>query len=314
MVQLANKTLTAIEETIAKNQGSSYRGWLGKVIMHMDDAYRDDEFPFRSHLGASGIGNECARSIWYGFRWVTKPHFGGRLLRLFNRGHLEEARFIAMLLAIGCEIFQQDENGKQFRISDAGGHFGGSGDGIVIGLPDLQPNTPTLCEFKTSAEKPFKKIQKEGCRKAKFEHYVQMNVYMRKMGIGVGLYMVVNKNNDELYAEIIPFDAEIADQFIDRGIKLAFHEKAPERISNSPGWFECKWCDHRPVCHLDAKPHVNCRTCEWSVPEKDGTWRCTNKDMPLDYVEIKLEQPMSIALSQQQQYDGCVAWSKKTTL
>jgi hypothetical protein len=292
-VYLATKTLAAIDEAIKSDQGAAYRGWLGKVIGHMDDAYRTDEFPFRTHLGASGVGDECARKIWYGFRWATLQKHGGRLLRLFNRGHLEEARFIAMLLTIGAEVYQQDENGKQYRISDAGGHFGGSGDGIVVNIPDLDPGVPALCEFKTSAEKPFLKVQKEGVRAAKFEHYVQMQIYMRKMGLAVALYMVVNKNNDELYGEIVPFNATIADEFIARGVNLVWKDDQPQRISESPGWFACKWCDHRPVCHLKQEPHRNCRTCVHSKPLEDGNWYCMNTT---DQPELR---------SKEQQFEGC---------
>jgi len=279
-VYLASKTLLAIEEGLRKDQASSYRGLLGQVIPHMSDAYRTDEFPFRSHLGASGIGNECARAIWYGWRWATRKQFEGRILRLFNRGHLEEARFIALLLMIGVKVYQQDENGKQFRISDAGGHFGGSGDGILIGVPDLPEGNSCLLECKTSGEKPFLKLKKEGVRAAKFEHYVQCNTYMKKMGLSATLYMVVNKNTDELYAEIIPFDNAIAEQFIDRGVKLVYSEHPPEKISQSPGWFSCKWCDHYTVCHKGATPELNCRTCLNSVVETDGRWSCGNPRSP----------------------------------
>ena len=299
MVYLATKTLTAIEEKIQSDQGASFRGALGKVIGHMDDAYREDNFPFRTHLGASGIGGECARQIWYGFRWSTVPKFGGRLLRLFNRGHMEEARFIAMLLAIGIEIYQQDENGKQFRISDAGGHFGGSGDGVGIGIPDLEPGTACLLEFKTSAEKPFVKVQKEGVRAAKFEHYVQMQVYMRKMGLPVALYMVVNKNNDELYAEIVPFDSVVADEFIGRGVNLVWMESEPNKINESPGWFTCRWCDHRPVCHLNAEPAKTCRSCTRASPREDGTWSCF----------LDAQEP--VTLSKEMQFAACDEYKRK---
>lgn len=278
----ATKTLSLIEETIQADQGASFRVWLGRVIGHMDDAYREDDFPYRTHLGASGIGDECGRKIWYGFRWATRAKHGGRLLRLFNRGHLEEARFLAMLLMIGAQVYQQDENGKQFRISDAGGHFGGSGDGVVIGIPDLEPGVAALCEFKTSADKPFQKVKKNGVRAEKFEHFVQMQVYMKKMGIAAALYMVVNKNNDELYAEIVPFQEQVADEFIQRGVELVWMDQLPSRISNTPGWFQCKWCDHRPVCHLDHEPDLNCRTCAKSKPIEDGTWVCTNTGEVLD--------------------------------
>lgn len=299
-VHLASKTLLAIEEAIQADQGAAYRGWLGRVIPHMDDAYRTDEFPYRSHLGASGVGGDCARAIWYGFHWATRPKFDGRLLRLFNRGHLEEARFIAMLLTIGADVYQQDENGKQFRISDAAGHFGGSGDGIVVNIPDLEPGVPALCEFKTSAEKPFLKLEKEGVRESKFEHYVQMQVYMRKMGIAAALYMVVNKNNDKLYAEIVPFNAEVADQYIDRGVKLVWMDTEPAKINESPGWYQCKWCDHRPVCHLGAEPDRNCRTCHFGIPKEDGNWHCSNFEADAYGVRTK-----------EQQLEGCPKYRRK---
>ncbi len=299
-VHLATKTLELIKQTIEKDQGASFRGWLEKTIPHMGDAYRTDNFPFRSHLGASGIGRECAREIWYGFRWTTLPNFPDRILRLFNRGHLEEARFLSMLLMIGCDVYQQDENGNQFRISDAGGHFGGSGDGVAIGIPDLEPGTTVLCEFKTSAEKPFLKVKKEGVRVAKFEHYVQMQTYMKKMGLAIGLYVVVNKNNDELYAELVPFNDSIAEQFIQRGVNLVWTENPPDKISKSAGWFACKFCDHRPVCHLDAEPCVNCRTCKYSEATAEGAWICDHPVVPVDG-----------SLSKEQQLEGCVNYDRK---
>lgn len=58
----------------------------------------------RKHLGASLIGRECERELWYTFRWVKHKQFDGRMLRLFQRGHLEEARFIDYLQGIGCEV------------------------------------------------------------------------------------------------------------------------------------------------------------------------------------------------------------------
>lgn len=273
-VILATHTVAKIDAMVKADQGSAFRGWLGKVIGHIGDAYRTGNEGHRSHMGASLIGGECARGIWYNFRWATKSNFEGRLLRLFNRGHLEEARFIAMLLMIGCEIYQQDENGNQFRISHAEGHFGGSGDGVAVGIPDLPPGTAALTEFKTHNDKSFTELKAKGVRDAKFEHYVQMNVYMRKMGLAVALYLAVNKNNDELYGEIIPLDSAVADQFLDRGEKIVWMSEPPNKMNESPGFFKCRWCDHRPVCHLKAAPDKNCRTCAYSEPVEGAKWIC----------------------------------------
>jgi len=298
-IHLASKTLAKIEEAIQADQGASFRAWSQQILPHMGDAYRTDEFPFRSHMGASGIGDECARKIWYGFRWATRPSFGGRILRLFNRGHLEEARFIAMLLMIGCEVYQQDADGNQFTISDAEGHFGGSGDGIVVNLPDLPFGTQALCEFKTSAEKGFLKLKKEGVRENKPEHYVQMQCYMRKMGIAAALYMVVNKNTDELYGEIIMLDTEVADHFINRGQVLVWKEsaKSVQRISESPSWYQCKFCDHNKTCHRDKAPDSNCRTCIHSMPSANKKWVCNNQ----------MDTP---SLTKEEQLEGCINYER----
>lgn len=270
----ATLTLKAIDEAIAADQGASYRQHLQKVLPHIGDAYRGHDDPFRTHLGASVIGGECGRAVWYGFRWTSVLHFNGRILRLFNRGHLEEGRFIAALLTIGVTVYQQDENGKQFRISGVGGHFGGSGDGVAIGIPDLPSGTPCLLEFKTHNDKSFAKLVKEGVRAAKFEHYVQMNTYMRKMGLTSALYGAVNKNDDDFYFEIIHLDTNIADQFSDRARQIILSRVAPPKVSESPGWYACQWCDHKAVCHLKATPAVNCRTCKDSEAREDGLWYC----------------------------------------
>lgn len=300
-VNVAIKTLQAFEIIIAADQGATYRGWLGKVIPHIGDAYRTDEGGHRSHMGASLIGSECARHIWYNFRWATRAKFSGRIIRLFNRGHLEEARFIAMLLTIGCEVFQQDADGNQYRISHAEGHFGGSGDGIIKNLPDLPAGQFALGEFKTHSEKSFielagkledwrKHVEAptrfpftgQGVRGAKLEHYVQMQEYMVKMGLPVAIYVAVNKNTDDIYAEIIYLDREIAEQFLTRGETLVWMAEPPKKLNESPGFWKCRFCDDKPVCHLGAEPDKTCRSCEHSCPVADAKWKCRLKDILLD--------------------------------
>ena len=292
-VTIALKLLQRIDRMVHSDQGSAYRGWLKQVLPHIGDAYRQDEDGHRTHMGASILGHECAREIWYNFHWATKSNFPGRIVRLFNRGHIEEGRLIALLLMAGVHVYQQDENGNQFRISFADGHAGGSGDGQALHIPDLPPDTMALCEFKTHGEKSFIELAGpldewrsylagestyfagKGVREAKFEHYVQMQLYMHKMGIAAALYVAVNKNTDDLYAEIVTLDTAMAEQFIQRGEKLVWMVLPPDKINKSPGFFKCRFCDHRPVCHLKAAPDRNCRTCQHSQPVAGGQWECT---------------------------------------
>lgn len=62
----------------------------------------------RNHLGASLIGDECKRKLWYVFRWVKNEKFSGQMQRLFNRGHREEERFIEWLEGIGIKLWADD--------------------------------------------------------------------------------------------------------------------------------------------------------------------------------------------------------------
>lgn len=338
MAHIAIKTLAAFEQAVHHDQGNTWRGWLARVMPHMHDAYRTDESVFRSHMGASGIGKDCARAIWYDFRWATRKLYDGRMLRLFNRGHMEEGRFIALLLSIGCQVYQQDANGKQYRISELGGHYGGSGDGIATGIPDLPPGTAALSEFKTHNDKSFKKLAGTnweeclqsllnpdlpkvkftgvGVREAKPEHYVQMQQYMDKMGLAVGVYFAVNKDNDFIYAEVVPLDKESAARYTDRAVQLVLSKQPPKRINESPSWHVCKFCDHAPVCHFGRPIERNCRTCEFADPRPDGTWWCASKDRQLAMLfgpKKGVSDPgETYQLNKSRQLAGCTYWLRNS--
>lgn len=272
-MKLALATLKAIETSLEKDQGASYRAHLGALMPLAGDAYDPKNEPFRSHLGASIIGRECPREVWYSFRWVTRRGFSGRMLRLFNRGHLEEPRFVALLKMIGCEVWQLDANGKQFRIHGYRGHFGGSMDAVIRGIPDL-PNEPVLGEFKTHNDKSFSKLVSEGVMSAKWEHFVQMQLYMGKNNLNWALYGATNKNDDQLHFELVQFDPQVFRRYEDRAAMVIDSATPPPKINESPGWYKCKFCDHKDLCHGLRLPDKNCRTCEFSRILDAGKWQC----------------------------------------
>lgn len=311
-VWLASKTLQSIDNAICADGGNAFRMWQGRVFPHMDDAYREDEDSYRSHLGASVIGQKCMRAAWYSWRWAFKrPPRGkknelparaeSRMRRLWNRGHLEEARFISMLLMIGVQVYQQDEQGKQYRISNLGGHFSGSGDGILMHVPDLPLGVPCLGEFKTHSAKSFDELVSFGVKEAKPEHYVQMQEYMHHFGILYALYMAVNKDTDELHAEIVMYDRPTAEHFLERARQLIFvhTDKAPPRIrGGNPGYHVCKYlCDYPDVCYSTKPVDRNCRTCAHVAFWEDGTVRCLLKEI----FPATKDSP----LTKEQQLAGC---------
>lgn len=275
-VYLATKTLEAITRAIEADQGSSYRGYLGEAIKDVGDAY-DTKLPaFRSHFGVSTSGNPCSRALWYDWRWVELKNFAARILLLFNRGHLEEARFVAMLRAAGVELFQADDRGKQYRVSLYGGHYGSAIDGVALNVPDLpDPKMPALTEFKTHNEKSFNHLLAKGLFISKPKHYTQMQQYMGYWKLTVGLYLAVCKNDDRLYGELIEYDPDHDRYYRERSAGIIFSKRVPPKFSDNPSTFECKFCDHRVRCHYDMGDTArNCRTCQHSTPTADGQWVC----------------------------------------
>lgn len=232
----------------------------------------------RWHLGASIIGRDCAREIWYMHRWCKKQMHEGRILRLFDRGHREEPAIVAFLRLAKIEVQDVDANGDQFRVLTHSGHFGGSMDAKLSKVPlKILAGLRVLGEFKTHNEKSFANVAALGCRKAKPEHYSQQQVYMEKEGLHFSIYIAVNKNDDDLHIEVVAFDPVEAERINARATSILTTDQPPLRIDNNPAFWKCKMCNFRLVCHGTEKPEINCRTCAHVMIVMDddgGKWKC----------------------------------------
>lgn len=230
----------------------------------------------RPHLGASLIGEPCERKLWLTFRWAKAQAWDGRMLRLFDSGQRAEARFLKELEGIGCQVWSTDDDGQQFRVSAHGGHFGGSLDSVVSGLQEA-PDTPHVAEFKTSNDKLFKTLVKDGVQAAKPMHYAQMQCYMGLMNLEWALYLAENKNDASIHSERVAFDSAEFARLMAKAERVIRATEPPPKIGESAEDFACKWCHLKDLCHGDAAPEVNCRTCARSTPQLDGEaaqWTC----------------------------------------
>ena len=89
-MQLATKTLAAIDSALEADGGASYRHNLLLALQEMQesDAFSGEEERYpRKHLGMSQIGKKCALHLWLQWRWAVWKKPEARMLRLFNRGH-----------------------------------------------------------------------------------------------------------------------------------------------------------------------------------------------------------------------------------
>jgi hypothetical protein len=236
----------------------------------------------RPHLGASIIGESCERKLWYGFRWATKSDHSPRILRLFQRGHREEETFINLLRSAGVRVVDRNKDGKQFTFAAVGGHFGGSLDAMLKGLKES--DEWHVAEFKTSGDKAFKELIANGVEKAKPLHYAQMQCYMHWSNTKFAYYMAVNKNDDQIHAERITYNPEVAEHLFKKAERIISRDRPPVGISDSGAYYECKWCDHKGTCHDKKVAEVNCRTCIHATPEVDGQgrWSCRKQNCDID--------------------------------
>jgi hypothetical protein len=247
-------------------------------------AYRDDR---REHLGASEIGEECLRRLWYLFRWCKSKSFPPRMYRLFRRGHKAESNFVELLRGIGFNIWEVDPNtGKQYVFSELGGHYGGSTDGIAS-YPFVFRDYFLICEFKTHNDKSFKMLRKAGVRISKPKHYAQMSNYGAKFNCSIGLYCAVNKNDDDIHIEIVELDWNVASEMSEKARYIITAPVPPPRITNaSPSFYKCQECESLHVCHYRSPPDKNCRSCEFATPVDGPEWYCRkwNGNIPKDII------------------------------
>lgn len=234
---------------------------------------RSDERMSR-RLGASQLGESCDRRLWYSFRHAAREQFDGRMLRLFNTGNREEVRIIEDLRAAGITVWDRDPaTGQQFEYVSADGHTVCKIDGVVMGLPEA-PETPHVLEAKSSNKKNFDKLEKDGVEKSKPVHFAQMQLGMGLADLTRAVYVVACKDDDRLYVERVRFDDRVFRALLLRANHIVKAESPPERIAQDPESFVCRFCPFVKLCHGDAMPQKNCRTCVHAAPSADGQWSC----------------------------------------
>jgi hypothetical protein len=243
-------------------------GGITSTINHIiDNALEAEERAStpRSYLGGSRLGVACQRALQFEYSQTPKDEgrdFSGQLLRIFAAGHLFEDLAIKWLRLAGFELFTTKGNrpgGEQFGFETAGGRIQGHVDGIVNSGPkEILMGYPALWECKSMNNKSWKDTVKRGVAISKPVYAAQVAVYQAYMesqitGISANpaLFTAINKDTAEIYHELVPFDASLAQKMSDKGVRIIqateAHELLP-RISLEPTHFECKMCSYADRC------------------------------------------------------------------
>ena len=268
----------------------------------------------RGHLGMSQIGKTDERTLWLAFRWCLPNEFEGRTLRIFDLGHVLEDAIIGYLRrckvkdarSLGIEPGSekgQDEplfeildidpaTQKQYKFNDdLGGHFSGSLDLRIKGLPEA-PKTWHVGDVKTAKDSKFQEFKKHGTKEVSPEYYGQAQSYMAKTGTDRAVYIYYNKDTSEIWIDRIKKEKFAFEKYLQKAERIVHADAPPESGYPSRNWFEIKrfksdqyqaiyWGDELPL-------ETNCRNCKHSIPltERPGAkWACTRHEIELPHIE-----------------------------
>lgn len=248
----------------------------------------------RPYLGASQIGDPCARKLWYGFRWALRRKIPAAGLRRINDGHRGEAAMIDLLRRVpGITLWTEDPErpGQQIGFADLGGQFRGNLDGIICGLYPT-PKTPHVWEAKVCNETKVRKLEKLKIEKGEKDaleawdeiYFAQAQVYMHYLGLKRHYLTVATPGVRDIASCRTAYQPAEAEKAIERAKTVIVADRPPLKLSEDPGWHQCKSCDFHALCHGLKLPAKSCRTCAHSTAHIDGaqSWTCDLHRQPID--------------------------------
>lgn len=208
----------------------------------------------RAYLGASAIGEPCARRLQYEFNGAPKDEgseFSAKTLRIFHRGHKGEEWMIEWIRAAGFEL-RTEKNGKQFGFEDCDGLLKGHIDGVFVdGPPGFK--YPCLWENKVLGAKGHNALVKHGLAKAHPKYAAQVAVYQAYLQLAENpaIFTALNADTMEIHVELVPFDQALAQSQIDKAAQILMacqHGETLPRVADEPESFACKFCPYQGVC------------------------------------------------------------------
>ncbi len=209
-------------------------GRLAKLINAIDYSVSTP----RDYIGASSIGGECSRQIWYEFKGEKADKIPGKIQITWLIGKLLEDMIINLLRSCGLLVYNAQGECRDIDLPYFRGHY----DGFIV-------DYNSILEIKTANNSSFNRFKKLGCKKWDFQYYCQVQSYMGMSGINSAYILVLNKDNSEIFDENILFDKNCYESLKKKAEMIYRSEMEPDRISNNPAWYVCKNCKYRKVCH-----------------------------------------------------------------
>lgn len=246
----------------------------------------------RGHLGMSSIGNPDTRTLWLKFRWSLPDKPNARTLRIFNLGNIIEDEVVRLLRLSDFQVWEKDPaTGKQFNFKRLGGHFAGSSDGVIKGIPESKQTH--LLEIKSAKESKFKELKQlrhesvdhnTALKKWNPDYFGQCQCYMSELELKRSLFVVYNKDTSEILSLRIKPEAFYFEGALAKAERIIEATTPPQSSYPNRNWFEIKNYkseEYQRVYWGDAlPPKANCRNCRSCTPvidqqRTDAAWVCS---------------------------------------
>lgn len=205
---------------------------------------RADRKP-RDYIGASIIGSECLRQIWYEFKGYPSTEVPAKLLRTWEIGRTLEAVILQWLKDAGIEIQDNPVGLAEALKAPRNPYFQGHVDAIWV----KDGKAFAVIEAKTAKDSSFNKFVNTGLRRWNPQYYAQVQSYMGMSGIHVAYIIVLNKDSSDIADEMVAFDESFYQGLLEKAKMVANANCPPPRVNNSPLWFACKMCKFNKECH-----------------------------------------------------------------
>jgi hypothetical protein len=187
----------------------------------------------RTYVSSSGLGRPCLRRIQYDYLAVPKDEgrgFEPRTLRIFEAGHRAEDIVAGWLRLAKFDIRTERSDGVQFGFEALGGRFKGHIDGCIVSGP-VAMAYPALWENKALGAASWKEVVKRGVSQARPVYTAQIALYQAYLELpNPALFTALNRDTMEIMAELVPFDAALAQAMSDRAVQVVRASEAQELL------------------------------------------------------------------------------------
>jgi hypothetical protein len=165
----------------------------------------------RNYILSSMIGHDCSRKIWY------------------SSNEYESLPYTL----------------EQFRLKI----LKNAAEQIVYEAVSVSPFNDVICSCLAEKDALFNKFKKNGLREYSYRVFDQCQYLMGNKDLKKLPVFMLNIDTGELWVEVVSFDDFHYQLLNSKAESIMMMKEPPQRINESPLWFQCKKCQFKKECH-----------------------------------------------------------------